>query len=91
MYKATVLKQETQHIRQTQALPLEQCSGLIRNSVCATGKKTEQYVYEITFTFYCQMHRFKSGGKKIVAMKTYVLPVTYVGNKIALMTKWRES
>jgi hypothetical protein len=35
-------KQETQHISETEALPLEQCSGLIRNSEYATDKRSEQ-------------------------------------------------
>lgn len=56
-------KQETQHISETQTLPLENCSGLITNYVYVTDKKTEEYGedrYEKTFTCYSQMHRFKS-------------------------------
>lgn len=56
-------KQETQHINETQALPLEECSGLRRNCAYATDKKIEQYEedrYAKTFTCYSQTHRFKN-------------------------------
>jgi hypothetical protein len=51
------------HQWHTQALPLEECSGLIRNRVYATDKKTEQCEeerYAKTFTCYSQMHRIES-------------------------------
>jgi hypothetical protein len=59
--KATVLNKK--HTSGAQALPLEQCSGLIRTYVFATDMNTEQYekdCYGKTFTCYSQMHRFKS-------------------------------